>query len=224
MTAESICKRITQFGFDLLGADFALDARQHRVETLSTTQKSVIWVRDTHNSFITANPARVSDYLLVLKNREYSFLMNDGGIIQVAYTFDRLLVVRHRLAFYPCPFDISRRELNAFDGGLVDFIQNVFMHDLEKSVLLRSPIRFDYSPADASELHPASHITLNDPSCRIPARAPLTFSTFMKFVLENFYKEAWLDRRIKRSLVFTNEDECLSQYDQERAFLHWNYP
>jgi hypothetical protein len=224
MTAESTCKRITQFGFDLLGAEYALDARQHNVDKLSATQKSVMWVRDKNNSLMTANPARVADYLFVLKNQEYSFLMRDGGIVQIAYMFDRLKVIRHRLAYYPCPFDISSHDLLAFDGGLVDFIQNVFMSDLETNMLLRSPIRFDYSPSDAKEFHPASHLTLNDPSCRIPARAPLYFATFMKFVLENFYNDAWCDRAINRSLDYRQEDECLSAHDHGRAFLNWDYP
>jgi hypothetical protein len=224
MTAESTSKRITQFGFDLLGAEYALDARAHNVEKLTATQKSVMWVRDKNNSLMTSSPLRVADYLFVLKNQEYSFLMRDGGIVQVAYIFDRLQVIRHRLAYYPCPFDITSRDLLAYDGGLVDFIQDVFLSDLESNLLLRSPIRFDYSPGDAKDFHPASHLTLNDPSCRIPVRAPLYFDTFMKFILENFYNDVWLDRAINRRLIYRQENDCLSAHDQGRAFLNWNYP
>jgi hypothetical protein len=104
---------------------------------------------------MTSNPLRVADYLFVLKNQEYSFLMRDAGIVQVAYIFDRLQVIRHRLAYYPCPFDITSHDLFAYDGGLVEFIQDVFLNDLESNLLLRSPVRFDYSPGDAKDFHPA---------------------------------------------------------------------
>jgi hypothetical protein len=38
MRAEKLCKRATEFGFTLLGAEFAIDAREHFVEKLSATQ------------------------------------------------------------------------------------------------------------------------------------------------------------------------------------------
>jgi hypothetical protein len=172
---------------------------------------------------MTANPSRVGDYLRILENQDYSYLMSDGGIVQISYTFDRLQISSHRLAFYPCPFDITPHDLSAFDGGLLDLIQNVFMNDLEAGLLLRSPIRFDYSPDCEADFHPASHITINDPSCRIPVSAPMSFSTFMKFILENFYNEAWCNSSISKELVFRQEKSCLSKHDGARAFLTWAY-
>jgi hypothetical protein len=143
MRAETLCKRATEFGFTLLGAEFAIDAREHFVEKLSATQKSVMWVRDRAGSIMTSNPAKVSDYISILERQNYSYLMMDGGIIQIAFIYEDRAIIRHRLAYHPCPFDISAHDVAAFDGGLVDLIQNVFLDDLENNVLLRSPIRFD---------------------------------------------------------------------------------
>jgi hypothetical protein len=222
MSAETICWRATQFGFTLLGNEFAIDARQHVVQQLSSSRKSVIWVRGGDRSLVVGNPARLEDYISLLTNQQYSYLMADGGVIQIAYIFDHDRIERHRLAYYPCPFVITRRDLSTYgDAGILDLINDQFMAEIEENVLLRSPIRFDYSPEAATKYHPASHITLNDPSCRIPARAPLNFDTFIKFVLENFYLEAWQSEVVIGKLTFTNEEDCLSDHDRSRAYLQW---
>jgi hypothetical protein len=221
MSVEALCRRITQFGFTLLKGEFAIDARQHTIERLSTRRKSLIWARDTSNSLITGNPARINDYLSILERQEYSYLMCDGGVLQIAFVYDRSEIERDRLSYHPCPFPITPDELRAFGGGLLEFIRDAFMDRIEENLLLRSPIRFDYAPAAVADFHPASHVTVNDPSCRIPARAPLRFDTFMKLILENFYLEAWQDPAIARELAFSQEDECLSDHDRGRAYLHW---
>jgi len=224
MSAETICWRATRFGFTLLGNEFAIDARQHFVEQLSANRKSVMWVRTGDHSLVAGNPARLEDYISLLSNREYSYLMNDGGVIQVSYIFDRDQIERHRLAYYPCPFPITRRDLSPYDNrGILDLINDQFMTEIEENLLLKSPIRFDYAPAAAADYHPASHITLNDPLCRIPARAPLNFDTFMKFILENFYFAAWQSKAVTRELAFNHENDCMSDHDRSRAYLDWTH-
>lgn len=116
---------------------------------------------------------------------------------------------------------IDRTELAVYGGGLLDYITDTFLSELEQNLFLRSPMRFDFSPADAGEFHPASHLTINSPECRIPARAPLCFDTFIKFLFENFYLDAWKSQKVQRSLAFAYETECLSAHDRGRAYLNW---
>lgn len=224
MRAETLCKRVTNFGYKLLEAEFALDVKAHTVNSISRTEKSLIWVRNPSDKLIIANPPRVGDYLSLLERKEYSYLMHDGGIVQIAFTCQNHEIIQHRLIYHPCPFQIERDELGKFEGGLLDFIVEVLMSDLDENLLLRSPVRFDYSPDSAAEFHPASHVTINDGSCRIPARSPLQFDTFIKFVLENFYLEAWLHTTVKSALVFRQEEECLSAHDRMRVYLNWEHP
>lgn len=221
MSAEALCKRVTQFGFTLLEHEFALDARQHTVDRLRGSTKALIWARTGDQTLITSNPLRVADYLALLEKQEYSYLMRDGAMVQIAYTLTNTDIDRHRLAYYPCPFEIDAAELRRYDGGILDYILENFMDDVEANVVLRSPIRFDYAPEAAQNFHPASHITINDPTCRIPARAPLAFDTFMKFLLENFYVEASGQRAIAAALRFSHEPDCLSAHDRGRAHLNW---
>jgi hypothetical protein len=173
MTVEGLCTRVTQLGFTLLGAELALDARQHRIEVLSRAQKSLTWVRDLGVSLITGS--QIADYLSLLQRQEYSYLMNDGGAVQIAYVFRDSEIERHRLAYYPCPFPIEKDELQAFGGGLVDFISEVLLTRMEETLQLCSPVRFDYAPEAIGDFHPASHVTINTSTCRIPARSPLQF-------------------------------------------------
>lgn len=223
MSIEALCRRVTGFGFELLANDFALDARQHKVDRLSASQKALMWVRNPLNSLMSGNPARLVDYLTILENQEYSYLMRDGGVFQISYVFNGAEIERHRLCFHPCPFAITSRDIRNFEGGLLELIQHSFMDRLEDNVLMRTPIRFDFAPDQAAASHPASHITLNDPSCRVPARCPLAFDTFMKFILENFYSDVWEHPKIREALVFRQEVECLSQHDRTRAHLSWSH-
>lgn len=51
MSVAALARRITQFGFDLLGREFALDARMHVSRQLSQTRSSLIWLRDERRRF-----------------------------------------------------------------------------------------------------------------------------------------------------------------------------
>lgn len=221
MSAEALCRRITQFGFYLLEADLALDARQHVVQALPAKRKSIIWTRNGQESFMTDIPARLRDYLSLLGSLDYSYIMHDGAIIQIAFTYSGNKIERHRLAYHPCPFRLDKQDLDNFDGGLLELIEMSYLDRLEETLFLRSPIRFDYAPDAQGQLHPASHLTVNDPSCRIPAKSPLSFDTFVKFIFENFYIDIWNDPHIVRHLSFIQEPACLSDSDVRRAHLNW---
>jgi hypothetical protein len=222
MSVPALARRITEFGFDLLSSEFALDARQHVTASLSTTHSSLMWQRDDPNgSLIIDDPARIMDYLALIERKEYSYLMDDGAIVQVSYIFERETINRHRLLYYPCPFSIDLSLLEEFGAGLSDLIREVYMQDLERNVALKSPIRFDYAPESAAVFHPASHITVNKGTCRIPVRSPVRFDQFMRFVLENFYPHILKEERIANAILKEHDVECLSEHDRGRIHLTW---
>jgi len=227
MNVEALCKRITDFGFMLLGAEFALDVKPHVIKGLPAKKKALQWARREDSPLMAGNPSRISDYLSIVETRDYSYLMNDGGVIQIAFVFDDGRIARHRLVHHPCPFPVDPRETvrsGEVPVPLADFIIETFMDDPGEHLLQRSPVRFDYDPDRAADFHPASHLTINDSECRIPVRAPLRFDTFMKFVLDNFYSETRRHRRIQEALVLRQEEECLSEHDRRRVFLDWRHP
>ena len=168
MNVEKLCAHITNFGFDLVGAELALDANPHIAKEISGNRKSLIWVRDQRAPLMIANPSTFDCYRSIIKTKDYSYLMSDGGVIQIALTYDGWRIEAHRFLYHPCPFLVTKAEVDEFGGGLLDFIDSTYMDDAKDNLLLRSPIRFDFAPDAATESHPASHLTLNGPDCRIP--------------------------------------------------------
>lgn len=225
MNVGELCRRITEFGFMLFDAEFALAVNPHVIEGLPAKKKKLLWAREKGSPLRAGS--QISDYLSIVEARDYSYLMNDGGVIQIAFVFDAGRIAWHRLVHHPCPFPVDAREIVRSGEGpvpLADFIIETFMDDPGEHLLQRSPVRFDYDPDRATDLHPASHLTINDSECRIPVRSPLRFDTFMKFVLDNFYSETRLHQRIQEALVLRQEEECLSEHDRRRVFLDWRHP
>lgn len=222
MSLAALSRRVTEFGFNLLGNGFALDARPHVVSQLSGTRSTLMWVRDDPDaSLIIDDPARIMDYLSLLERKEYSFLLRDGAIVQLLYTFEGNVIDRHRLVYYPCPFSIDFELMQDFDANLSDIINAVYLGDLENSIALKSPIRFDYAPDATADYHPASHITFNEQTCRIPVRSPMRFDQFMRFILENFYPDILQDEGVLQAILNEHDNECLSDHDRGRIHLTW---
>ena len=221
MNVEHLCADITDFGYTLVETGFALHARPHVPRKISKNRTSLMWVRHRDERLMLDDPSNVYCYLSIVERKEYSYLMDDGGVTQIAYTFDERIIKRHRLLYHPCPFPVKKDDMDQFDGGLVDFIHSTFMNDVNDHLLLRSPIRFDYAPDEAADLHPASHLTLNEPGCRIPARAPLQVGTFIEFVFQNFYLDAWKHYTARIEKFPHEDEECLSAYDRRRIYLNW---
>ena len=222
MNVEKLCTHITNFGFDLVGAELALDANSHVATKMSENRTSLKWVRSRDVPLMIGTPSTFDGYRSLIETKDYSYLINDGGVIQIALKYDGKRIEAHRFLYHPCPFPVTKAAVDEFGGGLLDFIDGTFMDDVEDNLLLRSAIRFDYAPDAATDSHPASHLTLNDPDCRIPARSPLQFGTFVEFVFRNFYMDAWRHPTCSELRQFRHEDEeCLSPEDMRRIHLHW---
>lgn len=126
-------------------------------------------------------------YKYVIEQRNFSFLLNDGGVLQLLYRFDHKdNLISHRLAYLPNPY--SRNLADPLIIGPDEDSLNIVEKPL--SIL---PIRFEYSNDESfykEYKHPYSHIHLGDiEDCRIPLRAPTSPNLFIDFILRNFYTE-----------------------------------
>lgn len=222
MTAASLCKKVSDFGFALLEHGCAIDAQSHTVDNGPRNIRRMSWPRDPAVSNMSpANPT-FADYLQILKEKNYSYLMRDGAIVQLQYTFAGRDITKHRIVYWPCPFDIQST-LDAIEEPIVDVIEQMFMPDAGTSAVLRGALRFDFAPNQAAPGHPASHLTLCDIDCRIPVRSPITFDTFARFMLENFYSDVWAVNAIRSRLSFHQEPSSLDQSDLQRMHFNWQY-
>jgi len=221
MTVAGLCKRVSSRGFTLLEQGFALDARPHAVSDVRGRVKAVSWVHDSSTSLMIPSLPKVDDYLGLVRSQNYSFLMQDGAAVQILYQYDGAQITRHRLLYWPCPFDAV--EVFDYEIPVIDVFETLFLENVRTEAILRGLLRFDFAPDDAGELHPPSHLTLAAPDCRVPVHAPLSFDTFMRFLLENFYPQAWMDKKVKAHLAFAQETNCLRVEDNQRVHLAWQY-
>ena len=126
----------------------------------------------------------VDQYITWLENGDYSALLYDGSLIQIAYEVEGGEVSRHRLCYFPCPYDLDRNLLK--EGVPIGDVVALYR---DSDALLRSPIRFDFDPQAAAQGHPASHFTINGINCRIACVAPLHVMRFLDFIFRQFHTQ-----------------------------------
>lgn len=130
----------------------------------------------------------IDDYCKWLEAKAFSMILYDGSFIQITYDFLGNDLVSHRLAYYPCPFDLDQDLLN--ESPILDII-SLYRGKDNSIVKLRSPIRFDYDLKAQSLDHPAVHMTFIFPHCRWAVVAPISPGHFIRFVFKNFYPHLW---------------------------------
>ncbi len=152
---------------------------------VSKTVSTISWAAGKGSGFLTyRGDPTIEQYHQWIIDGHYSAILMDGSLLQISYDFDEGEVSGHRLAYVPCPFDIdSGIMLEMTPGDAVE------LYKLEKlgDVRLRSPLRFDFAPAQAKPGHPASHLTINSSTCRIACSAPIRVGRFVDFVYRHFY-------------------------------------
>jgi hypothetical protein len=140
------------------------------------------------NELFRGDFATLDEYHDWFRAEAYSAVLYDGSILQMSYDFQGDEFAGHRLAYYPCPFDMDE-ELLRIDP-MLDVIE-LYRENEMPSVRLRSPLRFDCDMAAQREDHPAVHLTLLWSDCRWALVAPLSPGHFVRFLFKHFYPSLW---------------------------------
>lgn len=149
-------------------------------------------------AFLTARGAHTTgEYSHWVTHAMYSALLRDGSLLQVSYKVNGGQITGHRLAWVPPPFDFDPDLL--VSEATLDLLE-IYLADEGEEIQLRSPIRFDFDPDAATETHPASHFTMNGPSCRVECVGPLRLGRFVEFVFTHFYRDLWDEHDYLRTL------------------------
>jgi hypothetical protein len=148
-----------------------------------------------------------AEYTEINEFRNYTVKFIDGAVAQYFCQFKGEEIVRQRLTFYQSPwvrpYDSKHKEYDEWIKDAEDigeetkilFGWEVFGHREIASV------RIEYAPDQyKSVIHPKTHLHLSGcEGCRIPVGGPLGAATFFRFVIKNFYSEAW--ERLNERLV-----------------------
>jgi len=177
--------------------DLALNIQSHYVQEIGDMRKRVTWARVEGAGDRERNDdVRFTDYMAALRNRDFSILMNDGGVIQLSLAYEGRTLVGHRHVYIPCPIHFENADLRIGDEEifpledfLEDFIINIDADGLQNRLRVRSPFRFEYDPGSVTEGHPSSHVHFGKSSSRVPVSSPITAYQFLRFVFRNFYPD-----------------------------------
>jgi hypothetical protein len=122
--------------------------------------------------------------------RAFHIKMIDGALIQMCYRFEGNAVLSHRLCMFPAP------SLEPYDLAEELYEEDELYADIVGRNIVHVPLRFDFDSdpeRHTDVIHPKSHLTLGQyVNCRIPVEAPLSPSRFIKFILRNFYHNAFM--------------------------------
>lgn len=186
--------------------------------------------------------ATAEEYLKLLRDRQYSFLLFDGSLIQLVYVLQSRRIIKHSLGYYPSPVPLTLEEWESYreNGlalediltekfekvgvGLFDLVKHTYEAYVSSTISnsqdlrLKSPIRFDFEEGNNTLVHPGSHLHLSERECRIPVFAPLSVGHFVHFVFRHFYSTQWTQLQILRDWKCDMYDEII--IDEHRTQLH----
>jgi hypothetical protein len=163
--------------------------------------------------------ANVEQYLSWLRTGHYSCILIDGSILQMSYNLEEGRVIKHRLAYIPCPWK--------WDSSLLDegfSLEEALEIHADEHTLMRSSVRFDLDLRAAKKGHPASHLTFNSTDCRIACTAPVHPHRFAGFVFKHFYALHWQQHRsFFDSAPYRHlGDPVIADDDRNDIHLNWN--
>lgn len=139
----------------------------------------------------------LEQYLQWVQGGEYTCLLFDHSLIRASYTIAGNHIVGHSLLFWPFPLDPVEPIVDVAEvcAAIEMCLESPSRATELFGLSLRSPMRFDYAPENASAYHPEIHLHTQFEDTRIHVQRPLSFNTFLKLVFRTFYADRWLTCR-----------------------------
>lgn len=143
--------------------------------------------------------------------------MVDGALIQMLYCFTKRKLSSHRLAYFPSP------ALLQYDEAVDIYEQDELFGDMFAPSLVKSPLRFDFDSSDDKYVdieHPKSHLSLGQyKNCRIPVWGAVTPLRFMRFILRNFYYNAYVGVNMDAAAAAVTFPQTISKSEKNILFV-----
>ena len=165
----------------------------------------------------------VEKYVFTYTKKMYSFILKDLSLIGFESKSSGFY-------YFQSPFTNLNEYLDAYSLCTEDVLTDSdFMLDELKMKLYPFYARYDYSESQYSEgRHPAAHIHLGiDTEIRVACEKKLKPSSFVLFILRQFYPEIWasfcsstnVHRDVLLKSVRTSLDEVPMSFRQEKDFF-----
>lgn len=131
----------------------------------------------------------LEQYLTIYESGAYHCILFDGSIIRVYFKFNKNILLQQSLLYWPAPVVIPEDEVDEL--GIREALY-MYLSDektINKKILMRSPFRYDFDSSKSNESHPMTHVHFQHPECRISAKKPICFNTFIVFIFKYFYPD-----------------------------------
>lgn len=135
-------------------------------------------------------------YEYIVANGAYQCIFFDGSVIRTSFNFNGSKLVSHSHLWWPAPYTLPKGTRSFMDEADEEnkdnflYPYNMFLQSSNWSELvrMRSPVRIDYdSRHEATADHPLVHMHIQDHKTRLIIKEPISFCTFIKFIINNFY-------------------------------------
>jgi hypothetical protein len=180
--------------------------------------------------------ASISEYRAFLTGNHFTFLLNEGSLLQVSFDFRHDKMLAHRYCFYPCPLMLAPQPYVNIDE-LSDLLELELIRQIEALkpnpdaddevsngtsglLRLRSPIRFDFESENRPAHEPESHLHISSSSARVPVHAPISLAHFIRFVLRHFYPEFV---SALEGVTFDHYNRCITASDELDLHINCRY-
>ena len=195
----------------------------HYIKSTNRRQRHISWVRAPGaSSYNRYDDIGYSTYYSMLENRDYSILLNDGGIIQVSFDYSGSDLVGHRYAYVPCPIYFDETDLGLVDEEIpfMELIDELQHRELVSRFRIRPSFRFEYDPNSTQDDHPFSHVHLGKSSSRIPVSRPIRVEQFFRFVFKNFYPSEFTRYSKLNELSSQVLPETITEEEKSELHMH----
>jgi hypothetical protein len=162
--------------------------------------------------------ASIDEYRALLESQDYLVVLADGALIQLSYDFRGNTLVRHRLCFYPCPYDVDPALLA--QDPMLDVV-DTYESEGADYLRLRTPLRFDFDSQHEDDDHSATHVHMLWAHCRCAVAGPVSIGRFSRFVFRHFYPHLWCEHRFLRDMKQARWNRSIRPRDEE--FLHFSW-
>ena len=138
----------------------------------------------------------LKQYEYIIKNGAYQCIFFDGSIIRTTFNFNGSKLVSHSHLWWPAPYTLpqgTRSFMDEVDEENKDnflYPYNMFLQSSNwfELIRMRSPIRVDYDSChEDTTNHPLVHMHIQNDKTRLNIKEPISFYTFIKFIIDNFY-------------------------------------
>lgn len=160
----------------------------------------------------------VADYQEWVSMGGYSAVLFDGALLQLSFDFRGSELVGHRLAYLPCPFQVDFEMMSAFS---LSELMDLYCEEPSARVAMKSPVRFDFDPRNQAGNHPASHLTMQRSTVRMPVVAPLSPGHFIHFVFANFYPTLWSVHDFLRDWPRYEFGRTILREEEDELYINW---